>query len=127
MSGPVLLMLVISGAVLADAKMTVYEKLREDADLSQFLALLERNMIANSTIQYRQMTLFAPTNAAFQKYTGDMDDSLVLYHIIRGHSKKLVNVPEDSRVLGRIWACHKIHTYYHRRKKSYYRHSMIGE
>ncbi|XP_049869900.1 fasciclin-1 isoform X2 [Pectinophora gossypiella] len=80
MRGLVMLLLMAT-ATLADRKMTIYEKLREDADLSQFLALLERNQIANSTLQFRQMTLFAPTNQAFQRYNGDMDDSLVLYHI----------------------------------------------
>ncbi|CAH2105723.1 unnamed protein product [Euphydryas editha] len=48
---------------------------------SKFLALLERNVVANMSLQYRQMTLFAPTNQAFQRYNGEMDDSLVLFHI----------------------------------------------
>lgn len=47
----------------------------------QFLALLERNAVVNTSLQYRQMTLFAPTNQAFQRYNGEMDDSLVLFHI----------------------------------------------
>ncbi|CAH2991622.1 unnamed protein product [Chilo suppressalis] len=65
----------------ADRKPTIAEKLREDADLSQFLALLERNVVANTSLQYRQLTMFAPTNEAFQRYNGMMDDNLVLYHI----------------------------------------------
>ncbi|KAJ0178802.1 hypothetical protein K1T71_005577 [Dendrolimus kikuchii] len=77
----VLLLLMCRGLAAADRKLTVAEKLREDADLSQFLALLERNVVANTSLHYRQMTLFAPTNEAFQRYSGDMDDSLVLYHI----------------------------------------------
>ncbi|CAH2247285.1 jg15463 [Pararge aegeria aegeria] len=48
---------------------------------TRFLALLERNAVANTSLQYRQMTLFAPTNQAFQRYNGEMDDSLVLFHI----------------------------------------------
>ncbi|KAF9806684.1 hypothetical protein SFRURICE_020740 [Spodoptera frugiperda] len=47
----------------------------------QFLSLLERNVVANTTLHYRQMTLFAPTNEAFQRFNGELDDSLVLYHI----------------------------------------------
>ncbi|XP_026321958.1 fasciclin-1 isoform X2 [Hyposmocoma kahamanoa] len=81
MGGLVLLLVLFAGLVTADRKLTIYERLREDADLSQFLALLERNLIANSTLQLRQMTLFAPTNQAFQRYNGEMDDNLVLYHI----------------------------------------------
>ncbi|KAF9413777.1 hypothetical protein HW555_008112 [Spodoptera exigua] len=46
-----------------------------------FLSLLERNVVANTTLHYRQMTLFAPTNEAFQRFNGELDDSLVLYHI----------------------------------------------
>ncbi|CAH2071330.1 unnamed protein product, partial [Iphiclides podalirius] len=38
-------------------------------------------MVANMSLQYRQMTMFAPTNEAFQRYNGEMDDNLVLYHI----------------------------------------------
>ncbi|XP_028030956.1 fasciclin-1 isoform X2 [Bombyx mandarina] len=80
--GPCILLLVMCvGLVVADRKMTVAEKLKEDADLSQFLALLERNVVANTSLHYRQMTLFAPTNEAFQRYMGEMDDNLVLYHI----------------------------------------------
>ncbi|XP_038220115.1 fasciclin-1 isoform X2 [Zerene cesonia] len=77
----VLLFVMLVCSVAAERKPTISEKLSEDADLSQFLALLERNVVANMSLQYRQMTLFAPTNAAFQKYYGEKDDSLVLYHI----------------------------------------------
>lgn len=77
----VLLLLLCTGLAVAERKLTVAEKLREDTDLSQFLALLERNVVSNTSLHYRQMTLFAPTNEAFQRYSGDMDDSLVLYHI----------------------------------------------
>lgn len=82
MGGRLVLLLVMwTGLVVAERKLTVIEKLRADTDLSQFLALLERNVVVNATLQHRQMTLFAPTNEAFQRYNGEMDDSLVLYHI----------------------------------------------
>ncbi|XP_028175728.1 fasciclin-1 [Ostrinia nubilalis] len=81
MGGLVWFLVMCAGIVAADRKMTIAEKLREDADLSQFLALLERNAVANTSLQYRQLTMFAPTNEAFQRYNGEMDDSLVLYHI----------------------------------------------
>ncbi|XP_045765783.1 fasciclin-1 isoform X3 [Maniola jurtina] len=77
----VLLLVMFTSFVVAERKPTISEKLREDADLSQFLALLERNAVVNTSLQYRQMTLFAPTNEAFQRYSGEMDDSLVLFHI----------------------------------------------
>jgi uncharacterized surface protein with fasciclin (FAS1) repeats len=46
----------------------------------QFYSLLENSVIANITLEYRQVTVFAPTNLAFQKYTGIKDD-LILYHM----------------------------------------------
>nr|XP_026496791.1 fasciclin-1 isoform X1 [Vanessa tameamea] len=77
----VLFLVIFASFSTADRKPTIAEKLTEDADLSQFFALLERNVVANMSLQYRQMTLFAPTNQAFQRYNGEMDDSLVLFHI----------------------------------------------
>ncbi|XP_075231724.1 fasciclin 1 Fas1 domain-containing, partial [Lycorma delicatula] len=47
----------------------------------QFYALLENNHVANSTLQLRSVTVFAPANLAFQKYTGKTDNELVLYHM----------------------------------------------
>ncbi|XP_046682361.1 fasciclin-1 isoform X3 [Homalodisca vitripennis] len=60
---------------------TLEQKMREDVDLSQFYSLLENNPIANTTLTYRSVTVFAPANLAFQKYTGKVDDTLVLYHM----------------------------------------------
>ncbi|XP_044734143.1 fasciclin-1 isoform X4 [Chrysoperla carnea] len=57
---------------------TVDEKIREDPDLSQFYSLLEASPIANISLLHRHVTIFAPTNQAFQKYKGRTD---VLYHI----------------------------------------------
>ncbi|XP_047984150.1 fasciclin-1 isoform X4 [Leguminivora glycinivorella] len=79
--GPLVLLFVVFASAVADRRMSIAEKLTEDADLSQFLALLSRNAVANTSLHYRQMTLFAPTNEAFQRYNGEMDDNLVLYHI----------------------------------------------
>ncbi|XP_063703463.1 fasciclin-1 isoform X2 [Culicoides brevitarsis] len=58
--------------------MTLEEKIRDDSDLSQFYSLLERNPIALATLRYRPLTIFAPTNQAFQRFKGNTS---VLYHI----------------------------------------------
>lgn len=63
------------------SNITLEQKMREDVDLSQFYALVENNVFANTTLQYRSVTVFAPANLAFQRYTGRFDESLVLYHI----------------------------------------------
>lgn len=36
--------------------------------------------MANTTLTYRHVTVFAPTNRAFQKYGGNLKN-LVLYHM----------------------------------------------
>ncbi|CAH0553229.1 unnamed protein product [Brassicogethes aeneus] len=62
---------------------SIEEKIRNDPDLSEFYALLEASQLANVTLQYKQVTIFAPTNSAFQMYGNLRDDpnTLVLYHM----------------------------------------------
>ncbi|XP_069675634.1 fasciclin-1 isoform X4 [Periplaneta americana] len=76
--GAVVLVLVLVTATARNQ--TVEQKIRDDPDLSEFYSLLENSAVANSTLQFRQVTLFAPTNLAFQKYTGSKED-LILYHM----------------------------------------------
>ncbi|KYN21035.1 Fasciclin-1 [Trachymyrmex cornetzi] len=45
-----------------------------------FYQLLEASQVANTTLTYRHVTVFAPTNRAFQKYNGSTKN-LVLYHM----------------------------------------------
>nr|KAF7397093.1 hypothetical protein H0235_016630 [Vespula pensylvanica] len=45
-----------------------------------FYQLLETSQVANNTLTYRHVTVFAPTNRAFQKYNGSKSN-LVLYHM----------------------------------------------
>ncbi|XP_029155310.1 fasciclin-1 isoform X2 [Nylanderia fulva] len=61
-------------------QMTMDAKIRDDSDLSQFYQLLEASQVANTTLTYRHVTVFAPTNRAFQKYNGSLKN-LVLYHM----------------------------------------------
>lgn len=53
--------------------------------LLQFYSLLERNGIANITLELQDLTIFAPTNQAFQTFEsmndGESDANLVLYHM----------------------------------------------
>lgn len=46
--------------------------------------MIKNNVEANLTLQYKSVTLFAPINAAFQKYPKPIDQSqfyLALYHM----------------------------------------------
>lgn len=87
-------MLSIKIAVLATIVAGIHavsmdSKIRDDSDLSQFYHLLEANPVANSTLMYRHVTVFAPTNRAFQKYNGT---AKVLYH--------MANLPKTIENLG---------------------------
>ncbi|XP_029717638.2 fasciclin-1 isoform X1 [Aedes albopictus] len=59
--------------------MTLEEHISNDPDLSQFFDLIERNPIASSNLKLRALTIFAPTNQAFQRYLGNK--TLVQYHM----------------------------------------------
>lgn len=67
-------------ARLHASQVTMDAKIRDDSDLSQFYQLLEASQVANTTLTYRHVTVFAPTNRAFQKYNGSTKN-LVLYHM----------------------------------------------
>ncbi|XP_076173482.1 fasciclin 1 Fas1 domain-containing isoform X3 [Ptiloglossa arizonensis] len=72
--------LLIADATGIIASQTMDAKIRDDSDLSQFYQLLEASQVANTTLTYRHVTLFAPTNRAFQKYNGTTKN-LLLYHM----------------------------------------------
>ncbi|KAK5649981.1 hypothetical protein RI129_001010 [Pyrocoelia pectoralis] len=63
---------------------TILEKIGGDSDLSQFNYMVKNNPEAKFTLEYKSVTVFVPTNAAFQKYPKPIDDSqfyLTLYHM----------------------------------------------
>lgn len=65
---------------------TLEEKIREDSDLSEFYTYIENNPDANHSLRQKQLTLFAPTNKAFQQHKfetnkNDVDKmDLISYH-----------------------------------------------
>ncbi|XP_062536830.1 fasciclin-1 isoform X2 [Armigeres subalbatus] len=59
--------------------MTLEEHISTDPDLSQFFDLIERNPIASANLKLRSLTIFAPTNQAFQRYLGNKTS--VQYHM----------------------------------------------
>ncbi|KAF5296314.1 hypothetical protein FQA39_LY12531 [Lamprigera yunnana] len=63
-------------------KPTIYQKIRQTPKLTQFLALLEANRPAKLNLQYGEMTVFAPTNEAFEWYSGGLLNDLVNYHMV---------------------------------------------
>ncbi|XP_034247789.1 fasciclin-1 isoform X2 [Thrips palmi] len=76
----------LAALLVAEARImgevSVQEKMRMDADLSEFSIRLASSTYANSTLMLRPVTVFAPINMAFQQFPrSDKDESLVLYHI----------------------------------------------
>lgn len=60
---------------------SVFQKLRQSRNLSQFFDLLEANKGAKLDLQYGEITVFAPINEAFEGFNGEIDD-LVYYHLV---------------------------------------------
>ncbi|XP_018568338.1 fasciclin-1 isoform X2 [Anoplophora glabripennis] len=73
---------------------TLEEKMKNDPDLSEFYGQLELSQLAAFALKHKQVTVFAPINAAFQNapLIKDDNDTLVLYH--------LISVPKRTDQLG---------------------------
>ncbi|GAB0092810.1 fasciclin-1 [Sergentomyia squamirostris] len=76
---PAGIVLIFLSSLTLGKNATLEERIRDDSDLSQFYSLLERNQVAMSSLKYRSLTLFAPTNEAFQRFSGNTTH--VLYHM----------------------------------------------
>uniref|UniRef100_A0A8W7PRM1 FAS1 domain-containing protein n=1 Tax=Anopheles coluzzii TaxID=1518534 RepID=A0A8W7PRM1_ANOCL len=50
------------------SSVTLEARMRDDPDLSEFYSLIERDEIAMSRLVHHPLTIFAPTNQAFQRY-----------------------------------------------------------
>ncbi|XP_065337193.1 fasciclin-1 isoform X2 [Cloeon dipterum] len=82
-------LVLVAQPALGAPRKSVKQKLQEDPELSQFYLLLEQNVLANFTLNFHKATFFAPTNEAFQRFKGPVDDKLILYHIASGVSQTL--------------------------------------
>ncbi|XP_053664791.1 fasciclin-1 [Anopheles marshallii] len=54
--------------VSRSSSVTLESRMRDDPDLSEFYSLIERDEIAMSKLVHHSLTIFAPTNQAFQRY-----------------------------------------------------------
>lgn len=63
-------------------KPTIYQKIRQTPKLGQFLALLEINRSSKLNLQYGELTVFAPTNEAFEWYSGGQLSDVINYHMV---------------------------------------------
>lgn len=62
-------------------KPTVYQKIRQSPKLTQFYSLLESNRPAKLNLQYGEMTVFVPTNEAFEWFSGGNLNDIINYHM----------------------------------------------
>ncbi|KAI5698356.1 hypothetical protein M8J75_005591 [Diaphorina citri] len=78
--------LVLCVNVFSTSGLTFEEKMKDDSDLSEFYSYFEANPEANFSLLYRQLTLFAPTNAAFQNYKNvNKSDTSSISELINYH------------------------------------------
>ncbi|KAG5325203.1 FAS1 protein, partial [Pseudoatta argentina] len=66
----------------------IVDRARYCSRLARFYQLLEASQVANTTLTYRHVTVFAPTNRAFQKYNGSTKN-LVLYHMFHTNASNI--------------------------------------
>lgn len=69
---------------------TVYQKLSQEKNLSDFYTKIQSSKDAKINLFYRSVTVLAPNNAAMQKFQGNMDKT-ILYHLIHD-SKSLEDI-----------------------------------
>ncbi|KAG5346384.1 FAS1 protein, partial [Acromyrmex charruanus] len=67
----------------------IVDRARYCSRLARFYQLLEASQVANTTLTYRHVTVFAPTNRAFQKYNGSTKN-LVLYHMFHTNASNRI-------------------------------------
>ncbi|XP_017777397.1 PREDICTED: fasciclin-1-like [Nicrophorus vespilloides] len=79
----------------AKAWPNMIQKLAFEKDLSQFYSMLVDNRYAKSSLSYRELTIFAPTNKAFKNFNGTITPNLVLYHVVP-MARTLENLHEAS-------------------------------
>lgn len=63
---------------------TVYQRLGQEKDLSEFYALVQSSRLAKINLFYREVTVFAPTNEAIDNYAGKLNNETLLFHMVYG-------------------------------------------
>lgn len=61
---------------------SVFDLLSDNPDLSQFLDLVKKDGLVTAILRQAEGTVFAPTNAALQKYAGHLSSDLLKYHMV---------------------------------------------
>ncbi|XP_043226936.1 fasciclin-1-like [Amphibalanus amphitrite] len=73
--------LLLAGLARARAA-SVFDLMSNNPELSEFLDLVKGDELVSAYIRRAEGTVFAPTNAALQKYKGERSANVLLYHIV---------------------------------------------
>lgn len=79
-----LLFLVVSLEGYNRKWVSVFQKISNDPELSQYAALVQENQKSRLSLHAASVTVFAPTNKAFQSFGGNLHSRLSAYHIVKG-------------------------------------------
>ncbi|XP_053677949.1 fasciclin-1 [Anopheles nili] len=87
-------LILLAVASTGSSEKTLESHVREDPDLSEFYSLMERDEETMMKLKLNQLTIFAPTNKAFQRYSNNV--TYVEYHIAY-QAYKTNNMPRKIR------------------------------
>lgn len=74
-------LLLLAAASVVSTTRSLLDTIREDEDFSSFRSLLFRYDAA-TLLQDANVTVFVPTNAAFERYRGVLDGRILLNHVV---------------------------------------------
>ncbi|XP_030755201.1 fasciclin-1-like [Sitophilus oryzae] len=63
---------------------SIYNKLTQEGDYESFAELIRRNREAQKDLLQNELTLFIPTNSAFQEFTKPLHSDTAFYHMATG-------------------------------------------
>lgn len=76
-----LLSIFLHGNEAVVRKLPVFQYISQQEDLKRFYSQVYMSALSRSSLNYREVTVFAPTNEAFDKFPGILGQNLTCYHI----------------------------------------------
>nr|XP_022903130.1 fasciclin-1-like [Onthophagus taurus] len=74
--------IVVLTSVYSYPKLSILQKIRQDQNLTTFSKLLELTALSKNSLYYSEVTVFAATNEAFNKFPGKVNTNLTNYHMV---------------------------------------------
>lgn len=76
-----LLLIVLKRREAVLRKLPVLKYIAQHDDLNKFYSQLYMSALSRSSLNYREVTVFAPVNEAFRRFGGDLNQNLTSYHV----------------------------------------------